>query len=108
MLRKTDKPKRVQYLVRKCVLAALLTGMLMPMTGSGNRQKIQAADLLDQILVKAPDEKVSDFVISASTIDSVTLTWKKASDAGTYYISYWESGKPSTSVDREDLGNVSE
>ena len=72
MLRKTDKPKRVQYLVRKCVLAALLTGMLMPMTGSGNRQKIQAADLLDQILVKAPDEKVSDFVISASTIDSVT------------------------------------
>ena len=88
MLRKTDKPKRVQYLVR--VLAALLTGMLMPMTGSGNRQKIQAADLLDQILVKAPDEKVSDFVISASTIDSVTLTWKKASDAGTYYISYWE------------------
>lgn len=108
MIRKTDKPKKYQHLVRKCVLAALLTGMLMPLTGSGSRQKLQAADLLDQVLVKAPDEKVSDFVISASTIDSVTLTWKKASDAGTYYISYWESGKPSTSVNREDLGDVSE
>jgi len=82
--------------------------MLLPAAVSGNRQQLKAADLLDNILIKAPDQKVTNFVISASTMDSVTLTWTKASDAETYYISYWESGKPSTSIDREDLGNVSE
>lgn len=102
------KNRSNRHFVRNCCILALMTGMLLPTAKIGNRQQLQAADLLDNILVKAPDQKVTNFVISGSTMDSVTLTWTKASDAETYYISYWESGKPSTSIDREDIGNVSE
>lgn len=96
------------YILRSCCIAVLLAGMLLPAAAGTNRQQVQAADLLDQVLVKAPDQKVTNFIIHGSTMDSVTLTWTKASDAQTYYISYWESGKPSTSADREDVGDVSE
>ncbi len=99
---------RNHFILRGCCIAALLAGMLLPAAAGINRQQVQAADLLDQVLVKAPDQKVTNFVVHASAMDSVTLTWTKASDAQTYYISYWESGKPSTSADREDIGDVSE
>ncbi len=89
-------------------LIVLTAVMFMALLTAGNRQKPKAAERLDNILVKVPDEHVSNFTVSASTVDSVTLTWTKASDAQTYYISYWESGKPGTSRDREDIGNVSE
>ena len=89
-------------------LVVLSAVLFMALLTAGYRQKPQAAERLDNILVKAPDEHVTDFALSASSVDSVTLTWTKASDAQTYYISYWESGKPSTSMDREDIGNVSE
>ena len=105
--RKMEKRKKL-HVIRGCCVLALMTGLLLPAAVTGSRQQLQAADLLDNILVKAPDQKVTNFVISGSTMDSVTLTWTKASDAQTYYISYWESGKPSTSTDREDIGNVSE
>lgn len=95
------------FLVKFCILT-VLAAVFMAAQPEKCVQKVQAADLLDNVLVKAPDQKVTDFKVSGSTIDSVTLTWKKASDAQTYYISYWESGKPSTSVDREDIGDVSE
>ncbi len=68
----------------------------------------QPSGILDNLIVKAPDQKATDFKISATTVDSVTLTWTKASDAATYYISFWESGKPSTAVTKEDIGDVSE
>lgn len=105
--RKKDQKKYRQFFCSCCVLT-LLTGMLLQAPVAGNRQPVQAADLLDDILIKAPDQAVTNFVISDSTMDSVTLTWTKASDAETYYINYWESGKPSTSAEREDIGNVSE
>lgn len=90
-----------------CLLAAL-TGSVTAAMMRGDVHVLQASGRLDEVLVKAPDQKVTGFAVSASTIDSVTLTWTKASDAQTYYISYWESGKPGTSVDRNDIGNVSE
>lgn len=89
-------------------LSAVMSAMLLLAQTSGNVQKVSAADFLDDILIKAPDKPVTDFKISSSTMDSVTLTWTKSPDAQTYYISYWESGKPSTSVDKDDLGDVSE
>lgn len=91
-----------------CCLLGLLAGMLLPAADAGNRQQAQAAERLEHILVKAPDQAVADFRISSATLDSVTLSWTKASDAQTYYISYWESGKPSTAAEREDIGDVSE
>lgn len=70
-------------------------------------QQVQAADLLDKI-VTAPNNAVKNFAVTASTVDSVTLTWTKSADAETYYLSYWESAKPSTKVDVDDIGSVSE
>lgn len=107
MTEKKKKHKGYRHFLRRYCVLAMLTGMLLPVA-AGNRQQLQAADLLDDILVKAPDQTVTSFVVHASTVDSVTLSWTKASDAQTYYISYWESGKPSTSADREDIGDVSE
>lgn len=108
MIKERKSKKRHHHFLKSCCILALLTGMLLPATAVENRQQLQAADLLDNILIKAPDQKITNFAVRASTIDSVTLTWTKASDAETYYISYWESGKPSTSIDREDIGDVSE
>lgn len=94
---------------RSCCMLGLLAGMLFPVAVSGSTQQTQtrAAERLDDILVKAPDQKVTGFAVADATMDSVTLTWNKSSDAQTYYISYWESGKPSTAADRADLGDVS-
>lgn len=108
MLKKTNWQKGYRQVLRRCCVMTLLAGMLLPASAVVHRQQIQAADRLDQILVKAPDQKVTNFKITKATMDSVTLSWTKASDAQTYYITYWESGKPGTSADREDIGDVSE
>lgn len=99
---------RRHYGIYCCCTLALLAGLLFPAVDGKSRQQVQAAEHLENMLVKAPGQTVTNFKISASTMDSVTLSWTKASDAQTYYISYWESGKPSTSIDREDIGDVSE
>lgn len=106
--RMSENKKGYYHFLYHCRMIALLAGLLLLPAAHKSRQSVQAADLADQLLIKAPDQAVTDFVISASTVDSVTLSWTKASDAQTYYISYWESAKPGTSADREDIGNVSE
>lgn len=108
MMKQNNRHKK-QGLFRKGFMLALLAGAMVTVTAAAadGRQQLRAAERLDHILVKAPDQKAADFVIADATVDSVTLTWKKAADAQTYYISYWESGKPSTAADREDLGDVS-
>ena len=103
-----ENKKEDRRLLCSCCMAVFLAGILLLPVAQKNRQTALAADLMDQLLIKAPDQAVTDFAIRASTVDSVTLSWTKASDAETYYISYWESGKPGTSADREDIGNVSE
>lgn len=87
---------------------AVLTMLFTAALSEKYVEKPYAADILDNIMIKAPDQKVTHLAVTASTMDSVTLTWTKASDAQTYYISYWETGKPSTSVTKDDIGNVSE
>lgn len=70
--------------------------------------RVSAADLLDNLIVKAPEKPVTNFIVQSSTLDSVTLSWTPSSDASTYYLSYWESGKPSTLVVKDDIGNRSD
>ena len=106
-MKRNDSHKKHAFFGQGCCMLALLAAMMVPASAAGNRQQLQAAERLDDILVKAPDQKVTDFAVADATMDSVTLTWKKSADAQTYYISYWESGKPSTAADRADLGDVS-
>lgn len=102
------RQNRWRHCIYGCCMLVFAAGMALASGGAGRIQQVQAADRLEDRLVKAPDEVVAGFQISAATMDSVTLSWTKAADAQTYYISYWESGKPSTSADREDIGDVSE
>ncbi len=53
-----------------------------------------------------PTTKVTNLKMSATTIDSVTLSWTKVTEANWYVISYWPSGSASSSVVLENVGDV--
>lgn len=103
-----EKKGTESHILRALFVSALLPVMAASASWPGNLGQVQAAGVVSQIAVKAPAQAVEKFQICASSVDTVTLTWAEASDAETYYISYWESGRPSTSVSIDDIGDVQE
>ena len=50
--------------------------------------------------------KVTNLHMTATTVDSITLSWAKCSDANWYVIRYWQTGARSTEHTIKTVGNV--
>lgn len=53
-----------------------------------------------------PSGKVTNLHMTATTVDSITLSWAKCSDANWYVIRYWQTGARSTEHMIKTVGNV--
>ena len=53
-----------------------------------------------------PSGKVTNLHMPATTVDSITLSWAKCSDANWYVIRYWQTGARSTEHMIKTVGNV--
>lgn len=53
-----------------------------------------------------PSGKVTNLHMTATTVDSITLSWAKCSDANWYVIRYWQTGARSTEHTIKTVGNV--
>ena len=53
-----------------------------------------------------PSGKVTNLHMTATTVDSITLSWAKCSDANWYVIRYWQTGARSSEHTIKTVGNV--
>ena len=53
-----------------------------------------------------PSGKVTNLHMTATTVDSIMLSWAKCSDANWYVIRYWQTGARSTEHMIKTVGNV--
>lgn len=53
-----------------------------------------------------PSGKVTNLHMTAATVDSITLSWAKCTDANWYVIRYWQTGARSTEHTIKTVGNV--
>lgn len=69
--------------------------------GTSNNTSGNTSDTLG-----VPSGKVTNLHMTATTVDSITLSWAKCSDANWYVIRYWQTGARSTEHTIKTVGNV--
>lgn len=55
-----------------------------------------------------PSSKVTGLKIVSTTVDSISFSWTKASDANWYVISYWPTGSASSAAVLMNVGDVNQ
>ena len=72
-------------------------------SGNGTSNNISGND---SNALGIPSGKVTNLHMTATTVDSITLSWAKCSDANWYVIRYWQTGARSTEHTIKTVGNV--